>query len=218
VTEAIERRERFLRVCLKAGAPPDKALAQALAMEDFVVKGTVAPLMLAPPDPRQKSGQQKTWTPEKVAEFKQMWAADANISDIAAKFNLTKQSAYQRARELGLGRRRPLGNWGRGRKANSAEAAATVAKATPASRPPMPDTSDLPPAAQPGVPEETNIEGVMRFLQSRDVHLRKDPNSNRPLRWLVEGRRDRALNAEELLSYANREKRLIGQPELVYGL
>lgn len=327
VTEAVERRERFLRVCLEAGAPPDKALAQALAMEDFVVKGTVAPLMLMPPEPepagpvheplaadpssapeadpaktedappprqspykkdgrgtrwtaeriaefkemwladvgisdigakfnltklsaysrgkalglkrrrrwgvkgapttaapapRQKIAHRKAWTPAKLADFKEMWQADAGVLEIAAKFDLSKPSVYQRAQKMGLGRRRLQGGT---RTATTAPAPdrpdAPAAEATPApprpSPTPLPDTSDLPAAQGPGGPEYTDIEGVIRFLQSRDIHLEK-ANIGKTPRWMVEGRRDQALNADELISYANNERRRIGKPALVYGL
>jgi len=233
MTEAVERRERFLRVCVEAGATPDKALAQARAMEEFIINGIVAPLMLAPPPqepagsadkkataalppsaeagsakakdaappaPPRKARHGKAWTPGKVAEFERMWQADAGISEIAAKFNLTKAAAYERARILGLGRRRPPG----GRRA-----AAPVT--TPA-------TSDLPSAARPAGAGPVSIEGVIRFLQSCDMHIEKDPNSVKMPRWLVDGLRDEALTADELLIYANKERRRIGMSELIYGL
>lgn len=414
MTDATERRERFLSACLETGAPADKALAQALAMEHFVVNGIVAPLMLMPPEPEpagpvheplaadpssapeagsaktedappprqspyKKDGRGTRWTAERIAEFKEMWLADVDISDIGAKFNLTKLSAYTRGKALGLKRRRRWGAkgaitsapaakapsqkiahrkawtpakladfkemWqadadvleialefnvskpsvyqrakkmglerrrapGKRRTATPAQAPAPdrpdapPAVATPATPqrgrpttwadekvarfkelwesgvraewiaekletskgavysransmglsrrspggtsplpwasrepdsepepdapvkaepaappcPPLPDTSGLPRAPRPNGPEQTDIEGVMRFLMSRDIHVEKDANSIKRPRWLVEGRRDQALTATELISYANRERRRIGQPQLVYGL
>lgn len=360
--EATDRRERFVLACLKAGAAPDKALAQARAMEEFVVAGTVAPLMLAPPpepasEPEPKPPVDKTepvsdsvasagaqpapkpepapepakpahtappvkrprggngrgllptgkvaefsamwkesvstekmavhfgmnrstvylwarrlklgrriikrghkfapaggkarraeaaapasrsraegkpaakivhgstWTTEKVAEFKRMWRAGADTSDIAAKFNLAKGSVKVRASTLGLGGRGPKGEKraatpAPARTPTPDQSIAAPAMAAPAPRPqqsPLPDTSGLAPLPKPTGAEQTDIEGVIRFLMSRDIHLEK-ANIGKTPRWMLEGHRDKVLTAAQLIIYANAERRRIGRPELVYGL
>lgn len=176
-----------------------------------------------PAGPR-KAERGKAWPLEKMAEFKRMWEANADISEITAKFNVCEGTAYQRARKLGLGRRRPPGGERTATPAPTPEpdrpdappAAATPAPPRP-SPTPLPDTSGLPAASRLPRPEYTSIEGVIRFLQSRDIHLEK-ANSGKTPRWMVEGRRDQALNADELISYANQERRRMEMPLLVYGL
>lgn len=165
-----------------------------------------APAAEAPPAAAaaKKMGRKKTWTPDKIDAFTQMWIAGAPIKEIAMRFDLTRGSAYARAHALKLGRR------------PGARGLRPAVSPSPQDAP-LPDTSGLP-AAPTDWLNEIDVTGVIRYLQSRDVILAKDPNSHKTPRWLIEGRRDRALTADELLVYANTERRLSGQPELHYAV
>lgn len=233
---AVERRERFVLAALEAGGDPGEALAQARAMEDFIINGIEARRLLPPPrDPAsaeaaadppaetqgaktkaavpppaapRKRGRSNSWVPEKIAEFTEMWRADADILQIAAKFNLTEAMTYKRANKLGLGRRRPHGG-----ERTTAPAPACRSRAAR-----IPDTSGLPATAPAAGPEATSIDGVLHFLMSRDHHIARDPDSKKRPRWQVDGLRGRGLTAGELLAFANKERRRIGQRDLIYGL
>lgn len=247
MSAAGELRERLVIAVIAAGWDPGTAVAALRELEEFIVGEKAEHPALsepaaiparpdlpspgedaapaakagdaAPPAPPRKAAQRKTWTPEKVAELKQMWRSSAHISEIAARFNINTGTVAWRASKHGLGPRpRPAVRAATPAPApDHPSAPPAVAKSAPP--PPFPDTSDLPAAAMADGPVAASVNSVITFLRSRDIVVVRDDtvSSDRP-HWQVDGHRGCALAADELLDYANKQRAFIGQQPFYYGL
>jgi hypothetical protein len=196
--EQEQRRELLLRA-LEACPNPERALAMALRMEQFIIDGQTSreepheatqPVVQPASEQPRKTCNRSRWTGDDDAHLRRLWQGNLTVEEIAQELHRTPASIYARVRILDL--------------SSSKHVAKNGKRKTKLSRPHKQSPSAN--SKETNGLEAVGIDSVVHFLRTRDytVVLTEDHS------YELDGRK--TFTAQELFERANRVRDQLKRP------